>query len=181
ANLDFGISQTEFQDSSLKGSERYLELYKINNPLKSKLSVIIIPDSLSEELDNTEDFHSILSNEPIFQELIQYVPDIKKGDAIDTADYRGVGIWYFDGNKFVKTGGEYGYFLPAEAWKMVEKYGLDFFEDIPVEFVTIPANATLEVDGERVIPKNIGIYIRPDDLDDDQIKELEINGKTYPN
>ena len=65
---------------------------------------------------------------------------LRKGDIVDTEGYRGIGLYYYDGTRLIKTKGEYGYFLPKEAFKMVEKHGIDFFGKSysGAEYVIIP-------------------------------------------
>ena len=65
---------------------------------------------------------------------------LRKGDIIDTEGYRGIGLHYYDGTKLIATIGEYGYFLPEEAFKMVEKHGIDFFGEsyCGAEYIMIP-------------------------------------------
>jgi len=74
------------------------------------------------------------------EQLQQLKTELKEGDLVDTAGYRGQGLWYYNGDVLIATTGEYGYFLPPEAWKKVEEYGLQYFEDTGAEFVLIPTN-----------------------------------------
>jgi len=66
---------------------------------------------------------------------------LKEGDLVDTSGYRGQGLWYFDGTRFHKSIGEYGYFLRSIAFTKVQQYGLPFFEHCGAAFVLIPSSA----------------------------------------
>lgn len=63
---------------------------------------------------------------------------IQEGDLINTDQYRGFGVYYFDGSKLWPSLGEYGYFMPTQAWKFVEKHGPKYFEYCGCELFLIP-------------------------------------------
>ena len=103
--------------------------------------------------------------------------DIKEGDMIDCSHYRGIGLYYFDGNKPIKTKGEYGYFLPVEAWRMVERYGIRFFNynSVGAEYVLIPNNLKVLYENEEITDENRAIYIR----EQDDTERVIVDGKEY--
>ena len=69
------------------------------------------------------------------------VEELKDGDLVDMAGYRGTGLFYLHGNVFIKTPGEYGYFLPSMAWK----HGIDHYKDCHcgAEFILIPTDCDI--------------------------------------
>ena len=146
---------------------------------KSQIFDIDVSEDLKEEIIEME---TVNRNDRVFNILMEMVPDIKEGDMIDIDGYRGQGIWYFDGKKFISSMGEYGYFLPPEAWKMAQKYGLEFFSDTHgVEFILLPRNAVVSSKGKDVNPEGLAINLRPDELSDEEFENITINGKTYFN
>lgn len=70
---------------------------------------------------------------------------LREGDIIDTKGYRGLGLWFFDGVNLIKSSGEYGYFLPDEAWSQVEQHGLQYFERTGAECVLIPDKKEISI------------------------------------
>lgn len=83
-----------------------------------------------------EDLLTMIKHEykPLFQTL-------NDGDLIDFESYRGIGLFYLHHDVFIKTLGEYGYFLPTMAWKFVIKYGIDYYANCGAEFILIPIDA----------------------------------------
>jgi hypothetical protein len=78
------------------------------------------------------------------------IPFLKDGKLVDTRGYRGTGVFYFDGKQFLKTRGEYGYFLDY-GWK----HGPDRYRELyNVEYIRIPKECTIKKGGKII--KNTG-------------------------
>ena len=103
----------------------------------------------------------------------------KAGDIIDICGYRGTGYYFVisndDGHLVTrKTFGQYGCFLPSEAWQFIEQHGYEFFEHVDVWSCQLPPDVRLanietnaEVNDEYLIS-----WLRQDNL-------IEINGNTH--
>jgi hypothetical protein len=83
----------------------------------------------------------------------------EEGDVADTSCYRGTGSWYYDGHVFIKTSGEYGYFLPKEAWPMIVRHGSEFFDRCGCDYVLLPPGA--EVDPTNIVSDNAPEALQP--------------------
>lgn len=110
-------------------------------------------DGSSDDLPDTIALSSFPIDYHFFDALgvhtIDFLP--RTGDIIDTDGFRGIGLWYCDGTSLIKTQGEYGYFLPSQAYKKVEEHGLEYFAmQTGAEFVLLPATASIKVNGEPV-------------------------------
>lgn len=118
--------------------------------------IVTIADDRKIEWGELNDHYG---DRPIHQEIIQpYLTSeiyqkLKMGDLIDTEQYRGKGLLYYDGENFWKTVGEYGYFLPEVAWAMVEEKGIEFFaqpeNSCGVEFILIPVDRKIQYYSEE--------------------------------
>jgi hypothetical protein len=121
--------------------------------------------NFSRDFDEVEDgemidYKKILSsitNDSEKQEFLK----LKDGDLIDLDGYRGTGLYYYDGSSesFIKTSGEYGYFLPCEAFSFVLEHGLEYYQDCGAEFVLLPLKceityANSETGGKQTSVKN---------------------------
>lgn len=82
---------------------------------------------------------------------------------IDANGYRGLDLWYYDGMTLIKTTGDYGYWLPQEAFKMILKHGPRYFENTPAVYCYIP----VDVDVKEVTKDNIDYSDYSDDDDKD--------------
>lgn len=104
------------------------------------------------------------------------------GDLVDTDGYRGIGMYFYEHGKFIKTKGEYGYFLPEAAWKYVERDGLEKYKGSGVEYVGIPKECKIigVKDGnEEEIDEPRYVYLDGEDYGDEEYDYLIINGKIY--
>ena len=120
----------------------------------------------------------------IIGEIRETLRDIKGGDMVDIQGYRGEGLYYYDGNNLLKTYGEYGYIIPSEAWKFVDKYGLRYYDNYGPEYITIPQKCTIISTSFNlgIINKKIGNngnYICTINTLDYPNDTITINGKTY--
>lgn len=97
---------------------------------------------LSIPLQELEDMNAIDLNE-----VPNFYKELKRGDTIDFEGYRGIGLYYFDGNTFIKTTGIYGYYLPSDAWEFIKILGPDTYLESGAMCVRIP---------NKVITKPIG-------------------------
>lgn len=75
--------------------------------------------------------------------------NFRKGDLLSNDDYRGTGLYYFDGKLVYKTTGEYGYFIPSVDFEMVKQHDLEFFNTetgAGAEFILIPKECRVTSD-----------------------------------
>ena len=108
-------------------------------------------NELEDEI-STRVFTTIASVSPLLSDVIHIVNHYLNGhvhvtgDIFDTAGYRGQGIWYYDGTRLWQASGEYGRFLPACAFQMVQFHGVDFFKkaSIGCSWVLIPTYLHVE-------------------------------------
>jgi hypothetical protein len=102
---------------------------------------------------------------------------LEEGDFIDTEDYRGAGLWYYDGSHLHKNTGEYGYVIPSEGYKMAHKYGLNYFADrLPGFILEIPSDMEVLVNGEKQSQKDdIGLTVDNSEGGDDVITIGNVN------
>ncbi len=107
-----------------------------------------------------------------------YIPagvlaQIKEGDFLDVQGYRGTGLYYYNGKDFIKTEGEYGYFLPSDAWKMVQLHGLEFFKGrCGAEYILLPKGVKIETKGDEHLDLDqdrLALSINCTDNDDDYV------------
>lgn len=106
---------------------------------------------------------------------------IKEGDLLDFDGYRGIGLYYYNGEEFIKTLGEYGYFLPSDAWKMVHLHGLRFFISGGAEMILLPKDVKVETEDDRHLSLNqdqLAIYIDSNNFDNEYVTVDGVKYKT---
>jgi hypothetical protein len=111
-----------------------------------------------------------------------------QGDLFDNIGERGTGLFYFNGKtKLYSSSGEYGYFLPSISFKIVQKYGLEFFdEDCGAEYVLIPKNYNVSgtTDRGNIVEKQVdnnyqlALAVAPRQREQ-EIQKVTVNGKIY--
>ena len=152
---------------------------KLKTPVQHCISYnITLPEADEGDYESCtpEEFIAKFGLDAKNQKIIR---NLQEGNCIDTEDYRGTGVWYFDGYQLHKSLGEYGYTLPSEAYKMVEKYGLEYFGDYATgcELVELPSGLSIIVNGQSLTTDGSeALSIRNDEEGDDIIK---IGQKTY--
>lgn len=127
----------------------------------------------------------ILSHSFTSKEAMEKLSILQEGDFVEVGDYRATGLWYFDGEFLVKTTGEYGYFLPACAWRMVLKHGIEYFVpnvvDIDAQFILLPETSVVEVDG-KILPhsdEHALALVLSDEDEDGLDAKTTIDGQVY--
>lgn len=69
--------------------------------------------------------------EELTYELLLIENQIKEGDFVITPDsFRMNGYYYYDGYNFLKNYSNYGYCIREEAYQMVKKHGVIFFDEL---------------------------------------------------
>lgn len=120
--------------------------------------------------------------------------EVNVGDVIDVERYRGCGLFFFDGDRFHHSVGEYGYFLPAEAFPFLDNCtNMSFFTGIGSEWVLIPPNVEWRLAKDN--PANMSRILKLIDItssssahnkigisdgsvcDDDMVVEILIQGQ----
>ena len=152
--------------------------------INNKVSKVFNID-FSDESDEFDDEFNTLTKEKLVGEGISpdIINQIEEGDFIDTKQFRGVGLWYFNGKSFLKTHGPYGYTIPSDAWSMVEKYGLDFFDKSNQGggFILLPKDAEIYYKNKAIDNSkgNHVILLKGNLSDDDYVVINDIKYEGY--
>jgi len=123
-----------------------LDKLKDNYPSYQDICPICLNETNSKNFTNKNDRINMYYDRHLTlpkKYLRYFLDEFEEGDTIDCHGYRGTGLYYYDGVSLIKSEGEYGYFLPTEAFKMVKKKGLKTFELTGAEFVRIPENLSI--------------------------------------
>ena len=122
----------------------------------------------------------------LITELEKIEKEIKEGDFIDIDDEYMHGFFYFDGNNFMQTTGLDCKNIPEQAFKFVELYGTQYFEDLPANpHVKVPKSIkVVKVNRDDYAEANIVdgqtiIQIKNSATEDNHSGYYLINNKKY--
>lgn len=138
--------------------------------------------------------HAEVSVTPTIQEFIRAYkytnPDVniflsllEEGDLLDTDDYRGNGLWYYDGKVLHKSTGQDSMNLPPQAYKMAHKYGVEYYHGLPGFILDFPKDLEVYVNGQPARNDGSGMSVDGEAGGDDVIKvgNSQVGYRIYTN
>lgn len=140
---EFCKAYKDFDSESYKYSHTY---YLVTNMMRMHIKeeritfYRLFEKIKTMELDEPEDRKMLL------RELENIRNKIKEGDFVNVDEMYMLDYYYFDGHNFMKTTGDGGKFIPEEGFKMVELYGLEFFENLDEQgdpYIKVPKSLTV--------------------------------------